>query len=304
MKNSWWIAVAAGVLLAGCSQKPVVVDKTDSPQAVTVQYTVSTQSQSPQTGSSSMTNYQVAQRVDGDAVLQRLDFPGEMFPDNRARIMLSNLQNLSVQVLYADTHQPDPSVSMQSLTPLAKEDDEVEFPLDDKNLKKISKEEFIALVKAKGFTLEQIAGKIQATKEKVSGRVRHQRKLTFDPIGKVLSQHQELKITPTLRTESVTWIQYTQLPDPTLAVPSEIKTEATSELQGAARVPLIQRPIANKVLQPGEKPQLNPGEYIALAFTAPPGQGLVDPNKITTTITTRYSDIQINQVGEQYFKGE
>ncbi|MCV4697975.1 hypothetical protein OFB92_33195, partial [Escherichia coli] len=72
-------------------------------------------------------------------------------------------------------------------------------------------------------------------------------------------------------------------------------------LQGDLRQPTMELPVADAELKPGEQLQLQPGEEVVAEFSAPVGQGSVDPNTQTLQQTIRYEDIQVNTLEADYF---
>ncbi|WP_027891779.1 hypothetical protein [Calidithermus chliarophilus] len=299
------------LLLAGCGSKdsPIVrVGPGADKEIRTFQVEINAATAAPFMGlrTQSPQGLRAAYLFENGNLKTRLDIPAEMLPDQRARVILTDYAQKAARVYFADNRQLDPQFDASGFGQLLMDDAlglQVGFGDLRHPFRRMSPDQFQAVAQRAGFDL--VGKKAQLlTVRRVYSRDNVTRKLTlaFDAEVGAVTQVDDVIVSPSATLEAVSQVQYTELPNTTdIAVPYQIDTTSTVTLQGDLRQPTMELPVADAELKPGEQLQLQPGEEVVAEFSAPVGQGSVDPNTQTSQQTIRYEDIRVNTLEADYF---
>lgn len=248
----------------------------------------------------------VAYRFDQGNVVARYDFPALMFPDSKARILLTDQRTGQARLLLADSMSLDQSLPPQMLNDLGRslvESSNLGF-LDPKApFKKQGLDSFTALSRQAAFdVVERTPTQVVVLRQDAIGEATRKVMLTFDPkVGAVTrsemsstSEHNVMK--------AVSEISYTEVQGmPDTVVPYEIKTKLSNKLVGPKKLGTVELPVASKKFAKNETLRLKPGQTIVNKFTSPPGEGVVDTNKMEMEQTVNYEDIKLNAATPDFF---
>lgn len=299
------------LMLAGCGSKdsPIVrVGPGADKEIRTFQVQINAATAAPFMGlrTQSPQGLRAAYLFENGNLKTRLDIPAEMLPDQRARVILTDYAQKAARVYFADNRQLDPQFDAAGFGQLLMDDSlslQTGFADLRRPFRRMTSDQFEAVAQRAGFDLVD-KKPLLLTVRRTYSRDSLTRKLTltFDASVGGVTQVEDVTVSPSATLEAISQIQYTEVPNTTdIVVPYQIDTTSTVSLQGNLRQPTMDLPVADAELKPGEQLQLQPGEEVVAEFSAPPGQGQVDPNVQTSQQTIRYENIQINTLEADYF---
>jgi hypothetical protein len=307
MKRIVWLMA---ITLLGCNTKdrapvPVVRAQPGDTQLSSLQFSMQVKSSfaSSQAGmglAADPPKVRVGYWFDAGGTLARYDLPAQMFPDGQARILLTNQQQ--TRLLLADTLRADKSLPDVLIDQLGSQ--LAAGFLDRAFLKKQTMDGFVAQSRTAAFDLVSRTSQ-QAIVERQEPSQQGQRRirLTFDAAVGAVTHSEVVSVSTANTMKAISEIKYVQvqgLEDTT--VPYEIKTTLNSQLTDN-KLAAVELPTARQTLEPGTALQLGPGQTVVGEFTSPPGQGSLDPNKLTLEQTVTYQDIQVNAASQDFFLG-
>jgi len=302
------------VTLSSCTSrnheaKPVVrVHSFKSGGVETLSYTMKVNFSDHSNGLTASTpNLKVAFRFKDGTVVSRIDIPESYFPDGKARILMVDQTHRRSAVLLRRGLRADASLDADALSQ-AMFGATLDLGVMDarKPFRRISASDFAVRMRGLAFDVSQSAGnRVIATRTITlpQGGTR-EFTLVFDgSVGAVVEATEEGSL-PEIQYVADSKVSYTShsLDDGSvLVIPYEVNIEVAGNLQGEAALPAVEMPSADAVLAEGEELQISDNEYVAEEFTAPPGEGRVDPNHQAQSIQVRMEDIEINQISDDYF---
>jgi hypothetical protein len=249
-----------------------------------------------------MPAYKIAYMFDRGSVTARLDLPGEMSPDGKARILVADMEGRKSRQLFADNLQPDPGFDAKYFS-RALVDAGVFNDLTLVNPKapfvSQTTDQFIAQARLAAFDqFEESQDRLVATRQTSASGTEVNQTLVFDKgIGAVTSV-QVKESNAAMQSNGTVTITYTSSGGKNYI--QKVESTHSSELVGKARQPLIEMK-ADEVLKAGQKPKLRPGEVIVMEFKGPNADGVYDPNKYSVKVTQRYENLQVDQVKPDFF---
>lgn len=306
-------AVAGAVLfmLIGCGPKdgPIVrVGPGTGKEIRTFQVEINAEVVAPFMGlrTQSSRGLRAAYLFENGNLKTRLDIPAEMLPDQRGRVILSDYAQKTARVYFADNRQLDPQFDAAGFGQLLMDDSlSLQAGFGDLHhpFRRMTSDQFEAVAQRAGFDLVDKKAQLLAVRRTYSrDSLTRKLTLTFDASVGAVTQVEDVIVSPSATLEATSQVQYTELPNTTdVVVPYQIDTSSTLSLQGDLRQPVMELPVADAELKPGEQLQLQPGEEVVAEFSAPVGQGQVDPNVQSSQQTIRYENIQVNTLEADYF---
>jgi hypothetical protein len=302
------IALMTQLFLVGCNgpdaetSQPVARSQQQVGTAAetTVQMAVRiTNSSSAGMRSESPVGLRASYRSNSQGLSYRIDMPSSMFPDGLARIFVNDQDNHQARLLFADSLRADPQLTADQLaastqSPLAS------MGLEKLLFHKIKADDFVAFARTGAFDVStQSNNRVLATRLITNGTSKQSFRLNFDAsVGGVTETVMNLS-TPTVSSTITSEITYREVDG--VLVPELIKSTSVSEIEGGARVPVVEGPTSSLKLEPGQPIPLKPDEEVVAQFTAPGGTQ-TDPNKMTQTSEIRYEDIKVGQVAADAFE--
>ncbi len=314
-------------LLSGCFQEssgpPIVEIGAEAGTVRTVQVSLSAEVKTAKQGlvSRSPTGLKASYRVVGSKADTRVDLPGTMFLDGKARVAFYNAATNKTSILLSSTMKADPILSRINLnlanlnvnTGLANS-----LALNEVPFMKMTSNRWTTLAKAKGAKVDPVAASelpaqtiavdaaalaatpIKATRTLTYTGATLTQVLYFDSsIGAVTRVDTTINNSKQIETSS-SRLLYTIVPGVTGGiVPYDITTTydvSLKQLQPAMKLPTSNRTLTR------DAPVLGPGKRVTQSFVVMSGQGTVDMNKQTTTQHVKYTSIAVNTLPDSYFQ--
>jgi hypothetical protein len=309
--NRLTLAGAVVLMLIGCGPKdgPIVRVGPGTDEGVkTFQVEINAEVAAPFMGlrTRSSRGLRAAYLFENGNLKTRLDIPAQMLPDQRSRVILTDYAQKTARVYFADNRQLDPQFDAAAFGQLLMDDSpglQAGFGDLRQPFRLMTSDQFEAVAHRAGFDLVDKKAQLLTVRRTYSrDGLSRKLTLTFDAGVGAVTQVEDVTVSPSATLEAVSRVQYTEVPNTTdIAVPHQIDTSSTVTLQGDLRQPTMELPVADAELKPGEQLRLQPGEEVVAKFSAPVGQGSVDPNIQTSQQTIRYEDIQVNTLEPDYF---
>lgn len=255
---------------------------------------------------SSESGLEVAYRFTPGGVQMRVDTPKEQYSDGQARTLLIDTAARTAQVLNQGTQRLERSATGDAVLSKLISNVGAQIGLLDleRPFQTQTGEQFLVRSRTAGFQLEtKGATEWTVVQKLIQGEAQQTTRLIYSSALGTVSRMETLTESPLNRVQATTNYTYSVLPTKGKALfPKEIKSRITTELLGKARVAPMVLPKADRVLAPGEQPNVGPNEYIANRFTAPHGQGIVDVNTMVLEGTVRFENVQVNQLEQSFFE--
>jgi hypothetical protein len=319
-----FIVFSMAILLGACRNgnegpPPVKVDlETQATVVRTVQVSLSAEVSTSKQGliSRMPAGIKASYRVVGSKSDTRVDLPGTMFLDGKARVVFYNSALNRTSILLSSNMQADPYLSSINLSQL-----NVNAGLI--NSLNVTEQPFMTMTSSRFTTLATNMGAIvasassadmptqtmtsptaaaplMATRSLVSSGVTITQRMYFDvAVGAITRVDTTLNGQTQVETSTSTLL-YTAVPGITGGiVPYDISTSYEASLKSLQ--PNMQLPTSSRTLTT-DAPVLAPGQVVTQSFATTGGQGNVDVNKQITTQRVKYTSIAVNTLADSYFQ--
>ncbi|MGL4612273.1 MAG: hypothetical protein ACRCYY_21785 [Trueperaceae bacterium] len=240
----------------------------------------------------------------------RLDYPGVMFGDGQARVLIYNEATQSSRVLLRDGLRPDPALSSEEFQGL---DLAATFRMmtgfADKPFTRMNADQFLTKARLAAFDVSEQTDKgITLTQQRTSPFGESKMTVYFDTeVGAVTGVSDETTTSDYVQTTE-TVISHTVVEGiENSVIPYEATTKSTIEFN--RDLPNLELPVADEIVTvaEGEEPviEVPEGHEIVSDYISAPGQGSVDVSIVESEQTIRYENIVVNPyIADDFFLEE